>query len=383
MRIGYVFSRPIPSTDADTLQVLKMVDALAGEGADVELVVSRGAVARRAGAQALADELQTFYALRRPPRIASVIGPAPTRLGAERPWHSLAASAAARGRYDVVYSRNRTAALFAALSGTPALLETYRLLGDQSPRLVRVLAMLARKGSLLGAITHSRLAAASLAARGFPAQRLAAIHNGHDPADLWPRLSRSEARAALGLPQAGPLCCYTGSLGRRKAIEAILDLAALTPEVHYLLAGGPARDAARVRSECARRGLANVEAVGFRPIAELRPWLYAADVLLVPPSAALARGGRTVLPLKLFSYLAAGRPILAPASPDVSELLEHDVNAWLTPPDDARAAAEALRHLVREPRRAERLERGALARAQTLTWSARARAVLAKIEAWR
>ena len=79
MRIGYVFSRPLPSPDADTLQVLKMVDALAGEGADVELVVSRTGVARRGGERAFAEELQAFYALRSPPRIAVVSGPAPTQ----------------------------------------------------------------------------------------------------------------------------------------------------------------------------------------------------------------------------------------------------------------------------------------------------------------
>ena len=85
MRIGYVFSRPLPSPDADTQQVLKMLDALAGEGADVELVVSQGSLARHGGVHAFAGELQAFYALRRPPRVAAVLGPAPTAFGVERP----------------------------------------------------------------------------------------------------------------------------------------------------------------------------------------------------------------------------------------------------------------------------------------------------------
>ena len=383
MRIGYVFSRPLPSPDADTLQVLKMVDALAGEGADVELIVSRTGVARRGGELAFAEELQAFYALRRPPRIAMVPGPAPTRLGAERPWHSLAASVAARRRYDVVYSRNRSAAVFAALSGTPALFETYRRLGDESPAFVRLLARLARRGSLVGVIAHSRTAAASIAGRGFPEARLVAIHNGHDPEDLLPRLSRREARAALGLPLERPLCCYAGGLGPGKGIEALFELAALTPGIAYLLAGGPAHDAARARRECTRRGLANIEVLDFRPIAELGACLYAADVLLVPPSGALARSGRTVLPLKLFTYLAAGRPILAPATHDVCELLAHGENAWLTPPDDPYAAAVAVLRLVEDRALGERLAHGALARAQGLTWRARARKLLDQIEAWR
>src|SRR5262245_31039127 len=108
MRIGYVFSRPLPSPDADTQQVMKMVDALAAEGADVELLVARGSARAGGGAAAFAEELQRFYALRARPRLALVPGPAATRLGAERPWHALASSwFAGRGRYALCYTRNR------------------------------------------------------------------------------------------------------------------------------------------------------------------------------------------------------------------------------------------------------------------------------------
>src|ERR1700760_3858052 len=73
----------------------------------------------------------------------------------------------------------------------------------------------------------------------------------------------------------------------------------------------------------------------------LPPYLFAADILIIPPSRApLDRFGDCVLPLKTFAYLAAGRAILAPRSPDTAELLRDGETALLVPPDDSEAAAE-------------------------------------------
>ena len=76
--------------------------------------------------------------------------------------------------------------------------------------------------------------------------------------------------------------------------------------------------------------------------------------------------------MKLFLYLAAGRPILAPRSPDTAELLRDDDNAVLVPPGDAVAAAEALRRLLADPERVARLGAAAFATSEGLTWDARA-----------
>jgi glycosyltransferase involved in cell wall biosynthesis len=127
-----------------------------------------------------------------------------------------------------------------------------------------------------------------------------------------------------------------------------------------------------------------VRCFGFRPARELPPFLLAADVLLIPPSAApLMQHGRTVLPMKVFSYLAAGRPIVAGRLPDVCEVLVDGDNALLVTPDAADETAQALRALLADPGLCERLSQGALRSAAELTWESRARRVLACIERWR
>ena len=78
-----------------------------------------------------------------------------------------------------------------------------------------------------------------------------------------------------------------------------------------------------------------------------------------------------MLPLKLFAYLAAGRPDPRPVAPDTAELLADGDTALLVPPGDPAAAAAALDRL-RDPALAARLGASAYARSAELTWDARA-----------
>jgi glycosyltransferase involved in cell wall biosynthesis len=76
--------------------------------------------------------------------------------------------------------------------------------------------------------------------------------------------------------------------------------------------------------------------------------------------------------MKIFMYMAAGRPILAPLLPEVQEVLRDGSNAVLVPPDRPHAAATALLDLLSRPSRATAIANRALADAQGYTWQARA-----------
>jgi glycosyltransferase involved in cell wall biosynthesis len=116
--------------------------------------------------------------------------------------------------------------------------------------------------------------------------------------------------------------------------------------------------------------------------AALPAWLFAADVLVIPPSREpLERFRSCVLPIKLFAYLAAGRPILAPEAPDTAELLAHGQTAWLVPPDRPAAAAEALDLLLGDGVLATRLSANAQRLSEGLTWDRRARAIARFLQA--
>lgn len=80
-----------------------------------------------------------------------------------------------------------------------------------------------------------------------------------------------------------------------------------------------------------------------------------ADVLIIPPTSIPLAAGRTVLPIKTFLYMASGRPILAPRSPDTEELLRHGANSFLVEPDNMEEAIKALCQLIDDAELAEKL----------------------------
>jgi len=405
VRIAYVFARALPARDTDTQQVVKTIDSLARAGAAVDLVVPPAASG--GDAVTLEHDLRTFYSARGPFGLCVIPGlragelclPSALRallvralpgtgsgpIELARPIHGVVGSAFARQRgYDLVYTRSRAAVLTCIALGQPVVFETYRRLGHETPAFVRALGIAARHDRLLGVITHSNTALRSFVDASFPAARAAAIVNGHDPADWQCRPSKPEARARLGFARDRALVVYTGHVGPRKGMPMLLDVAQRVPDVDFVVVGGNPEEVDVLEHDARARGLANLRCIGFRPSHELPPFLLAADVLFIPPTAApLEQHGRTVLPMKIFSYLAAERPILAGRLPDVAEVLVDGQNARLVTPDAPDEAARALRTLLADPELCQRLSEGARRSAAGLTWENRGRRLLTQLDLWR
>lgn len=384
MRIAYIWSRPIPSRETDTQQALKTVDALAAEGADIDLVVPYSLAMLRSGVERFERQLRDFYGLRHAFRLKPIVGVEPSRFELERPVHATLSCLHLLFRnYDVVYSRSRSTTVLNTIVGQNTVFETYRALGTDNAGLVRILSQCAKSKSFLGIVTHSNIALRSIERAGFPSAKLSAIHNGFDPCDMEPRLTKSEARTALGLDQERPLLVYTGHLRANKGIDAIVDAAALIPEVLFLLVGGDPKDVEAISVQCASRNLDNVRCLGWHPAARLPRFMYAADVLIIPPSARpLQYYGRTVLPMKIFTYLAAGRPIVAPSLQDLREVLNDEVNALLVPPDKPDSTANAIRRVVENRDLANGLSARAIETSKAFSWQRRARKIIDQIDRW-
>ncbi len=202
---------------------------------------------------------------------------------------------------------------------------------------------------------------------------------------MAPVLTRAEARAATGLPADGPLVIYTGHVGPQKGTDALIALAAAVPEARLVIVGvdNDSRERQWVEQCAAAAGANNVVLVPRVGLRDVARFLYAADCLVIPPTdAPLARYRHTVLPMKVFSYLAAGRPILAPALPDVEEVLTDDVNAVLVTPGRVDAQAAALRALLADTSRANRLAASAFESSRTFTWATRAAAITDAMATW-
>lgn len=363
MKIRYVYDQLLPSRDTDTEQVLNTISALGRRGVEIELVVPSAG-----GATVDADALRSYYQVRGPFRVSS----RGALFGSVRPIqktiHGLRGAREPRDE-DLVYTRNLHAVGFGLAFGHRVAYEHFRPWADQYPPMEPALRAMFRHPNFLGAILHSEHIVESYARLGVPESRLQVCHNGYEPSRMEPRLTTRDARAQLGLALDGPLVVYAGRVHERKGLLVVLELARRLPDVRFLIVGSEGEG----RVERDARSIPNVEVRPWQRFDATIPYLYAADVLMSPPTLEpLQAHGTTVLPMKLFIYLASGRVIFGPQAPDTQHLLRHDENALLVPPDDVDTQVQALRALLSDGARRERLGQAALAAAGRLTWDARA-----------
>jgi glycosyltransferase involved in cell wall biosynthesis len=382
MRIAVVSDEHFPHSGADTEVIVNTAAALGAEGADVTLVVPWLWRRRRL------EEIIDFYGVRPTFRLGVVPGwPAPARaFRAEKLFHGLLGDLHPAVRTaHVVHSRDVLPLAVAQMAGLPWSFETYRRHTAEKPWL----APWSRKVGLeraVGAVAHNEASRLDLMALGFPEEAVVTARPGAAPYRFEPVGSREEARKRLGLPLDEKIVVYAGNIHVSKGMEQLLALAGMVPEVTFLVVGGSPEDVAALEAERDRQGGRNIGFAGHRRPSEVPLYLAAADVLFAPFLQSNVHKGFLAeklaphvlpgTPLKLYSYLAAGRPIVAADQPTNRELLRPGTNALLFPPDSLDVAASAVRRLLSDTALAERLAENGRELARTFTWQVRAKTML-------
>ena len=373
-RIAIVSAAGYPAHTTNTQQVIKNASAFARIGLPVELVIPMPWDYYLKSAEQLCEDIYKYYNVTDDLKIRALRLLPATRYRLEKFSHMFASVFYSRLKgYDLVYTRNETLALYCLLVGKPFIFETYRRFGHEFPKAMPWLAKRARKRALFGMVLHSEVAAQSMEQVGIPRDKMLVLHNGYDSSDMEPRLSRANARKLLKLQPYRPLAVYAGNMLIGIGIELLSVLAAVRPETDFCLVGGTAEDLERLGAYTKSKGTDNELLPGWQPISEVSKYLYAADALLIPTTAApLLQHGRTVLPFKIFPYLASGRAILAASTPDIEEILVHQKNAYLVDPENLQAAAGGLKAILDDASLKEQIETNAMATSRSLTWEQRA-----------
>ena len=88
---------------------------------------------------------------------------------------------------------------------------------------------------------------------------------------------------------------------------------------------------------------------------------------------------RVINPMKMFDYLAAGRPIIASEVPVFHEILTNET-AIFCEPENAQDWAKAIQDLQDHPEKRAQMGASAKASAEKYTWKNRARITLEKLK---
>ena len=187
------------------------------------------------------------------------------------------------------------------------------------------------------------------------------IPNFVDTDRIQPADRMTAYRAELGLG-AEPVLLYAGNVGFSQSVALLVEAARRLPGISVVI-NGEGVALADVRR--AATGLDNVRFAGYLPDDRLSELLATGDVHAIPLRAGLAA---VSVPSKLYSSLAAGRPIVAAIDPGtvVPKILDEAGAGIAVPPDDADRFAAAVDELASDLDRARAM--GARGRA----WAVRA-----------
>ena len=364
----------LPARSAYTQQLVCTMTELARLGHDVQVF------ARNSGktGDSLRERISTYYGIDQlPESIAFVpVGPMVSHNALVGGLMDvLNVSRARKEKKTIVITRDAFALSLALAAGLPCVFETYKVSINNDPRFAPWRAFCYSRKNLLGVVAHSEFCRRSFIDAGLPEDCVETIYNGFSHEHFASELSREAARAQLRLNGARHIATYAGHVDLTKGIEVVLHVATRVPDVKFLLLGAVpgSEDEKEVLRRIDELNASNVCLLPRVPQWQVPNYLFASDCLIIPPSAAPLRKHRnTVLPMKTFSYLAAGRPIVAPDLVDLREMLRSTQNALLVPPDNVDAAAAAVRRAVSDDALAEQL--GNQARRDSIghTWSKRA-----------
>ncbi len=173
------------------------------------------------------------------------------------------------------------------------------------------------------------------------------IPNFVDSERIRPTDRCNDYRRELGIGDE-VVVMYAGNVGFSQPLDLMIDAAEALrhrTDVVFVINGGGSE---RPRLEALAEGLPNVRFASFQPPERLPQVLATGDVHVI----ALRRGlARSSVPSKLYSILAAGRPVLASIDRDteVANVLRNNECGRSVPPEDSAAFTAAVTDLLDDP----------------------------------
>jgi glycosyltransferase involved in cell wall biosynthesis len=195
-------------------------------------------------------------------------------------------------------------------------------------------------------------------AKGVAAERVVVVRDGTAPAASAAQMPGRSDSVVQEIRHGFPfVVLHAGNLGFYGAWETLLAAARILSNENtgFVFIGDGANRAAL---ESAARDLPNVKFAPFRPVAQIAHVMMGGDLHIITVKRGLEG---VVVPSKLYSTLAAGRPILAVAPPDsdAARIVVESECGLAADPDDPAAVVAAIRQLRAQPARLAEMGRRA------------------------
>ena len=376
MKIIYITNNRIPTEKAHGFQVIKMCEAFSNAGIEVELLAPRRF-------NSIKENPFSYYNIRETFKIRKTfvidLIPLSKYLGAfanfveSITFALFSLSGLSRADADVIYTRDQFSGWFLSFFKKRFVYEVHSF-----PRHVALYRRIWKKAHKIIVITS---ALKNLVIKeGIPENKILIAPDAVD-LKIFESINadKDELRAELNLPKDSFLVGYVGkfkTLEMEKGIKTMIEALPLSGnETKMVFVGGEESEIKEYKMFSNRFNvLPQCIFISYQPHAKVIRYIKAMDALVIPfpnkPHYAFYAS-----PLKLFEYMASGRPIIASDLPALREIL-NDKNALFFKPDDAPDLARAIKMLKSSQMLGYHLSQQALADVQQYTWQKRAKNIL-------
>ena len=361
MKFLYAAAIRLPTEKAHGAQIVKTCQALANVGHEVTLAIP----ARKT---VITTDPFAYYQVDNNFILKTLKVPDWFTLG---PWGFAAASFlfarkvalyAAREQFEVLYTRDRLV-LSAMLRYKPLAKVIWEVHGKEDIAVAKQFTGRVRVVAITNKIKEDLLAL------GFNDTDVLVASDGVDLSVFTNPESKQVARERLGLSPDTNIAMYIGRLDGWKGVDTLLEASLQLPlSIQVVILGGEPAQVARLQQEYPR-----VLFLGFMPYADIANNQSAADVLVLPNTAKDSTSMFYTSPLKLFTYMASGTPIVASDLPSIREVLQDDL-CYFVEPDSPKALAKGIEEALTSP---SAKHKAALARREVehYTWESRAKKI--------
>ena len=206
-----------------------------------------------------------------------------------------------------------------------------------------------RSASGISCIARSFIS--TLASRGVPNEKLFFTPNFVDLSHIRPGSKRNPFSIEHGVADQF-VVLYAGNIGLTQGLEILIDVSRLLSaeaDVVFLVVGDGAT-LPKLREAVQASGVTNIHFVPYQPAAQVSDVYASADVCISPLKAGFAYD---TVPSKIYTAMAAARPVLASAEDDTETaiLLRESGAGVCVAPESAEALAGALRTLRQSAQR--------------------------------
>ncbi len=341
IKIIYLANARIPTEKAHGVQIVKMCEAFADQGVVVELIVPTRKTQ-------IKEDPFTYYGVKRNFKLTKLWCLDTIRFGRPGFWvetlsFSLSVIWCSLFRREVFYTRDEFLAFCLNLFDKKVVWEVH--MGQQN---LFARSLLRSKIPMVAISSGLKDLYVRL---GVPKERILVASDGVDLKQFDVGLSQIEARKRLGLAKEAKLVIYTGSNYSWKGVDTLMATKNLfSPEVDLLIVSG-------------------------KPYTEIPLYLKASDILVLPNTAKEEVSKTYTSPMKLFEYMASGRPIVASDIPSIREILNNR-NALFVQPDNPEDFALKIKQLLENKDFANKISIQALRDVRAYTWESRAKLIL-------